>query len=565
MKKKEQTESASDFRVPFSLAVQDENLLGKQWARMSLPQRVVLKAFYGMPLDTPEELKAWSILQGSCTYDELGRTTSWNPVPYEPQEYHTLVLILGRRSGKTAEILSTSLAYEMALGGHTKYVRKGQEFKAMFVAQSTDDAKKNMQFVRLIVNDSPKLAKAVANDTATSFELKNGLELTPEPATIKSARGHAIPVVLLDEFAFWYTAEGAANPDYEVLNAVRYSMLQFPNAKKLLATTPWVQEGIAYEYSRAGTNGRLLKCEQCAKDEVTICPHELKSRKKYRGVLVIRATTAQMENPTISDERLQEIYDEDPDAFPRESRAEFIASKSGFLDAQQVDNATAKGVYARGALPRRNHPEDPTPHYVASLDPAFRKDSFTFQICHHDPALGIVQDRLVEWKPKPKQPLNPVMVLDEIAQMMREFRIHVAFSDQYQLESLQQLALDRKFAIQGVDFTGSSKAKICGSFKMLLNQGRTKILDDEGLKTQLKYLERRNLQSGHVQIAAPPGKHDDLAMVTMLGAHQCLWLIAQGPKKEEKPKDIDHDHVALGLAQIQAKKRQAALERYADD
>jgi hypothetical protein len=551
-------------RVPFELAISDPKLLGKHWQTLSTPQQVVLKAFYGLKL-TDEELMHWSVLQGSCTIDELGYTTSWEPVPYKPKEYDTLVLNVGRRSGKTDRIMSTAFAYEVTLGGHAQYVRPGQEFKALFVAQTIDDAVRNMQFPRLNLEESPLLKEAFDGAPLDRIiRLRNGIEIVAEPPTIKSSRGHAIPVVLLDEFAFWYTNEGAANPDYEVLAAVRYSMAQFPHAKKLLGTTPWVEEGLAFKYSKAGTEGRLLKCEECANADVKICPHNVKARTQYEGILVIRATTAQMQNPLIPKPRLQKIFNDDPDVFPRESLAQFIKSKSGFLNPDKVDKATWKGKLAHTALPRRNRPEDPVPTYIATLDPAFRKDSFTFSIMHHDPRLGIVQDRLMEWKPLKGIPLNPKVVLDDIRPVLKEFRINGVYSDQYQLESLQQLALDATdgrytFSITGVDFTGTSKAKICGSFRMLLNQERIKLIDNDELADQLKKLERRVLQSGHIQIAAPPGKHDDHAFVTILGAHQCLWLMTQDAPPTPKPNDIESDHVKMGLAHIMRKRREANL------
>jgi hypothetical protein len=549
-------------RIPFEVAISDRKLLGEHWKTLSTPQKVVLKAFYGLSL-SDEELETWAILQGNCTYDELGYTTGWKPLEYVPKEYHTLVLNVGRRSGKTDRIMSTAFAYEVTLGGHAQYVRPGQEFKALFVAQTIDDAMRNMQFPRMNLEESPLLKEAFDGTPLDKIiRLKNGLDIVAEPPTIKSSRGHAIPVVLLDEFAFWYTNEGAANPDYEVLAAVRYSMAQFPHAKKLLGTTPWVEEGLAYKYSKAGTEGRLLKCDDCANAQAELCSHKLKAREAYDGVLVIRATTAQMQNPLITRPRLVVIFNEDPDSFPRESRAEFIKSKSGFLNPEKVERAVWKGKFAHDALPRRNRPEDPVPIYIATLDPAFRKDSFTFQICHHDPRLGVVQDRLMWWNPVKGAPLNPKVVLDEIRPVLKEFHISGVFSDQYQLESLQQLALDNTegrytFSITGVDFTGTSKAKLCGSFRMLLNQERIKLLDNEELKTQLQQLERRLLQSGHVQIAAPAGKHDDYAMVTILGAHQCLWLLTQEPPPKEKVKNVDSDHVKMGMEQIARKRREA--------
>ena len=84
----------SNERVPFALAIKAPKLLKKRFDRLSLPQQVVLKAFYGLPLNE-QELIHWSIFQGGATYDKLGFVTSVTPVPYVPKEYDTLVLYMG--------------------------------------------------------------------------------------------------------------------------------------------------------------------------------------------------------------------------------------------------------------------------------------------------------------------------------------------------------------------------------------------------------------------------------------------------------------------------------------
>jgi hypothetical protein len=103
-------------RVPFEVAISDKQLLKSRWDTLSLPQQVVLKAFYGLKL-TDEELIYWSIFQGGATYNELFEPTQVKLVDYTPREYNRLVAILGRRSGKTDQIISTAAAYEITLGG----------------------------------------------------------------------------------------------------------------------------------------------------------------------------------------------------------------------------------------------------------------------------------------------------------------------------------------------------------------------------------------------------------------------------------------------------------------
>lgn len=543
-------------RVPFEVAISAPKLLKPRWDSLSLPQKVVLKSFYGLSL-TDEELLYWSIFQGGATYDKYGFVTAVKQIPYVPKEYDFLTLYVGRRSGKTDRIMSTAAAYELTLGGHRRFVEKGQVMKVPFIAQTAGDAKQNMNFIRSAIEMSPLLSKMLAPSQVAS-EIRLGTDdspwliVEPLPANKAVGRGHAIPVLLADETAFWYTDPQAANPDFEVLRAIQYAQGQFPDAKTLMGTTPWAEQGVAWENWKAGTEGSKLLCDECKQKKELICSHELDDREEYLGVLVIHASTAAMGNPRITRKKLVQIYRRDPDAFPRESLALTLKTISGWLKEEQVDAAVDAGIYSRKREPKFI--------YTATIDPAFRKDSFAFTIGHHDPKLGIVQDYIQYWEPSKAEALKPGVILDDIKVKLDEYGLTEVYSDQYQLESLQQLAQDRGFVINGYDFTGASKQKITGSFKVLLNQLRLRLLDNEVQTDQLKKLQRRVGQTGNVHIAAPPGKHDDLAMVLILLARILMWLIADEATTQDKVKTVDDDHYKMVMEQIERRREEARRE-----
>ena len=52
---------------------------------------------------------------------------------------------------------------------------------------------------------------------------------------------------LADEIAFWTTDEGGANPDHEVLNAVRPAMATVPGSMLLCASSPYARRGALWE------------------------------------------------------------------------------------------------------------------------------------------------------------------------------------------------------------------------------------------------------------------------------------------------------------------------------
>lgn len=542
-------------RVPFEDAINDPRLLKIHFATLSRQQQSVCKAFYGLPL-VGKELEDWAVFQEAAKFDALGYPLDVASVPYQPKEYSKLIARLGRRSGKTGPITGTIVAYESALGGHHQYVQKKQDFQILFVAQDIAMAKSHLKFIAAALESSPLLSKYVSKSIDDGIYLKNGLAIVPAPPTIKSSRGLAIPVVVMDEVGFWYTDSKSANPDFEVEIAVKYAQLTFPHSKQIVTSTPWTKEGLLWRYAMVGTEGVKLRCEACHRTNRWRCPHKADAQKKYKGVLTIHAPTASMGNPTISRSALEDIQREDPDAFQRESMAEFTDSISGALSPALVGDAIDKGVTSREAYPRKNHPEDPRPYYIAAMDPAFRHDSFAFTIVHHDSKMGMVQDRFVLWEPQKGVPLSPSFVLDQVTTLLNEFNVRVVYSDQYSLDTIQQLCADRGFTVYGVNFSSQSKVRIYGSLEMLVKQRRLRLLDDPTQYTQLVQLEKHKTPNGVMQYGAPPGKHDDAATVIAIACHQAVWLLTS----DVKPAFSVPTHVEEGLAQIARRQREQAGE-----
>lgn len=525
--------------VPFADVIADPQLMQPLWNDLSLPQQVALKAFYGLPLLSPAEQRAWAILQGSCHVDALGYPVEVTPIPYTPKEYDVLVGILGRRSGKSSHITAFATLYEVLFGGHMAHVMPGQDVVVPYIAQDLATAKANMIAIALMAQQVPLLAKQLVSATRDKIELKNGLTILPEPPAIKTGRGFAMPVVIGDEVGFWYRTAEAANPDYEVQRAVSYAQLQFPRAKQILISTPYTEEGLLWDYHRAGTGGHKLSPED---------------RAEYADTLVLQASTACMENPRVTRRRLEKLQRDDAEAFVRESLAQFVSSLSGFLPADLVHGACE----GHGAERTRaqNEADGWKPTYVAAMDPAFRHDTFAFTICHMDAEGRVVQDVLRTWTPdsKLKQRLDPASIMSQIGALTQAWGVSMVYSDQYQLEALQQLALQYHFTIIGRDFTGQSKAKMYGSLLHLLRTHKLHLLDVPVILTQLTQLQKKLNPMGHVQIAAPPGKHDDVASVIALATSVAVMQAPARIVERKAPSLFDE-----GLACIKRRRLEAEV------
>jgi hypothetical protein len=499
------------LRIPFLEAVSDPQLLANSFRKLSKPQQAALLIMYGCPL--PKDYRKYNALfHEQVELDHLGfpkYKASDSKFPYTPKEYEECWGIWGRRSGKTSEFAAFIVAYEATCGGHE--ADKGDSEAVCFlVAQDLKLARQNLPLILNHLRNSPLLSQEIAGDpTADFIRLKNGISIGVAPANGKALRGYAVPVVVLDEVAFWYTDADAANPDYEVLRAVRQAQLQFKHRKRVGITTPWTKEGIAYKQYIAGTEGWKLPVED---------------RKSYEGSLVLHAPTAAIENPLIEKKALAKEFLNDPEAYERESLARFVDSISGFLSPTLLSEVTAKGIVEREPLPRRNHPEDPLPNYVAALDPAFRHDAFAMTIVHQDKDGTILQDVIRRWQRQPgEEPLNPSFILSEIAPLLKQYRITSVFSDQHHYDSLNQLALAKGFTIELFTLGNASKTSMWRNFQQLLNQKKIVLLESKEQYRELATLEKKLTPGGSVQISAPRGKHDDMAMVLAMAVKMAAW------------------------------------------
>jgi hypothetical protein len=211
----------------------------------------------------------------------------------------------------------------------------------------------------------------------------------------------------------------------------------------------------------------------------------------------------------------------DPEAYKRETLVQFTDAISGMFQESKLREAIKDAPRHRDPVLNKGF------FYIATIDPAFRSDTFAFSIGHYERERGFVQDLLKGWNPRLTK-IKPNVILDEIKADIKAYEVDTVYSDQYQLESLQQLAMDRDFNIIGVDFTASSKAKLYGSFLQLLRNDRVKLLRNNEQFQQFLWMQKTVGHGGYVRISAPSGKHDDLVTVVVLG---CAMAIRFEPEK----------------------------------
>ena len=178
---------------------------------------------------------------------------------------------------------------------------------------------------------------------ARHLEIVMRLEVHPELWAIRSfrkLRGPTYVAVIADELAFWFTEAAYANPDVEVLAAVRPALLT-TRGPLILASSPYAKTGVLWNTFRRhyGPGGAA-------------------------DILVARGASRDF-NPTIPQSEVDRALEADRVRNTAEFLAEFRSDVKGFAALEAVEACT--GDY-RERLPAANN------FYKAFTDPSGGSD-----------------------------------------------------------------------------------------------------------------------------------------------------------------------------------------------
>jgi hypothetical protein len=315
----------------------------------------------------------------------------------------------------------------------------------------------------------PMLRELIERETAASFDLHQDVTIEVHSASFKTTRGYTIISALCDEIAFWPT-DDSAEPDYEVLNALRPGMATIPGAMLLCASSPYARRGALWDAWR----------RHYAKPSPT---------------LVWQAPTRTM-SPTVPQSVIDEATERDPASAAAEWRAEFRTDVESFVSREAVEACVAPGVIER--------PPVDGFRYQAFVDPSGgSSDAFTLAVGHRE-GDAIIIDAVRERRP----PFSPEQVVADFSSLLLSYRCSRVVGDRYGGEFPREM-----FRKHGIQYEPSKKAKsdFYRDLLPLLNSRRLDLLDHPQLHAQLIGLERRTARGGRDSIDHAPGAHDDLA------------------------------------------------------
>lgn len=441
-------------------ALQDKNLFGwllkdpATWGSWF----TYLKALFGIPIKDEAELK----LLKSCT------GLAAQPVERVKESY----VIAGRRSGKSF-ISAVIASYLAAFYDWRPYLSPGERGWIFVIANDKAQAKIIKNYISAIFNHNQLFKRLVQKETVEGIDLRNGISISIKSCDFRTVRGYTILCVILEEIAFWRSEE-SANPDKEILNAIRPAMATIPESLLIGISTPYSRSGVLYEtwkkyYGEAG------------------------------GPLIWQAATEVM-NPTIDRVTIEKALADDAEVARSEWFAEWRSDVSSFLPAEVIEACV---IPERYELPRNKEF-----YYLGFLDPSGgRSDSFTLAIAHKEGKgedKKIVLDILKEAKP----PFKPEAVAKEFAEILKSYEAVKVWADRYGGEWVTDCFAKYGIWVRPCELSAS---ELYLEFLPMIMQGSVQLLDSKRLISQLSGLERRVRTGGKDLITHFPGAHDDLA------------------------------------------------------
>jgi hypothetical protein len=435
---------------------------------------VFLKVMFGHPLDETE-LKVFQ----ECTHRSAP----------SPTGHLSAALVIGRRGGKSL-ILALIAAYLASFRDWTPYLTGGETGHLVILAADRRQGKAILGYLKGMLS-IPLLAGLITRETAEVLEIgSKNIAISIETASFKTIRGRTIVAALCDEQAFWSADDSGANPDSEVIAAIKPAMLSVPGAMLFMASSPYSRRGVLYEEYR----------KHFGKDD--------------SATLVWQASTLRM-NPKAPQSFIDEMYESDPTRAAAEYGAEFRSDIEAFISREAVDAVVAPGIFELPPLFGTD--------YFAFVDPSGgSSDSMTLAIAYRQGDRAILA-AVREAKP----PFSPESVVSEFAVLLKAYGIKEITGDRYAGEWPHE-----RFYVHGIEYRVSVKPKsdLYRDLLPLINSAGVELLDNAKLIAQLCSLERRTARGGKDSIDHPPGgAHDDVANA-VAGALVLATTVNKGPR-----------------------------------
>lgn len=402
--------------------------------------------------------------------DLVRRVTGRTVLPRSPVSEFWAVK--GRGSGgsrftsRLASFFSTAREYRRA---------PGESIYCGIFAPDRKQSGVTFRYVLGLLRSVPALDALIVNETKDSIELSNGVTIEVITASTGAPRGRAYALVIIEEAAF-LPADSAADPDLELLRAVRPALARVPGSLLAVIGSPYAKRGELYRTWR-----------------------DAFGRNDDDDRLVVAADTLTL-NPTFRRREIQRAFRDDPVSacaeYGRDGVIEFRSDVSALLTDEALAAVVLAGV--------RELPPDPARsahgHFDAATGSGEDAAAAGIAFVGEPAALAAVR----QWKP----PFDPSAVVAEAAALFTRYGVCEITIDKFAPGLVADVFRGHSITCRVAERDTSQ------SFIELLatiNSQRVTLLDDPALLTELRRLERRPSAGGRDIVGHPPRGHDDVA------------------------------------------------------
>jgi hypothetical protein len=415
-----------------------------------------------------------------------------------------LICVFGRRAGKSTAMVVFNI-WNAALCDHSDVLALGETGIALLISRDQRIARMLLDRTYEIMVASEPLRSMIINKTADTIELDNHCSIEVRPCSYRTLRGPTYISVVCDELAFWFTDANFANPDSEVLTAVKPGLLTTRGCL-LMVSSAYSKHGVLYNYYKKyfGPNG----------------PDDI----------VVAFGTSRDMNPSLSEEEIARAIERDPVANRAEYLSEWRDDAEGFISREIVERCVRDYIEL---------PPQPGICYRCFIDQASGiegGDSFAITIGHKVGTRRVIVDAIREVRP----PFNFFeIVATVLVPLCKAYKIYKVVGDNYAGELAK--APIRKAGL-GFELAEKHKSELYRDpFLGMLNAGEIELPKHDRAVSQICSLERSVQRSGRDQITHPSGGHDDIA--NAIAGVVDLALNTSGYRLDVfDPAFIDEDH-----------------------
>lgn len=445
-------------------------------------QRAICRVAEGSPLGAlaaePAVLRA------------LGGTTNLHGRPRE------MALVCGVRTGKS--LFAAACAVHGAMQADVSRVGPGEVPRFAIVSTSKDNAAVVYGHLVGRVKASPLLRACLLSDPDASKDrllLRHPSGRPIEIATVAGSRAGASLVArwlvgcVFDEYARMTgdSTEGVVN-----WADMRAAVLEriLPGGYLLHISSPWAPFGPAYEHVSKAWG------------------------QPSADLVVVRAKAPDMNPVWWTPERVERAKGGDPEVYRTDVMAEFASPDVALIPTDHLETCLRK---------ERELPRVDGASYVAAMDPATRGNGWTLIIATREgPKRKVAAYH--EWVGTRASPLDPAVVLRDVASVCRRYGVEAIDTDQWSGDALAALARPMGLRLHSWTLADRERTERYLALRTMFATGTIEIPDVPQLKTDLLRLKKRVTASG-TTIALPEtsdGRHCDSAPALMLAMSRYL-------------------------------------------